>query len=174
MATQLPVFKPGQQGDQPLLRRTLKVGELAKESGKTVRALRLYEEMGLLEPVERSPGGFRLYDAESATRVRWIAKLQEMGFSLSDIRTIVAQWEQSGSAPHAMGRVQRLLEEKLAETREHVERLQNLERELVASLEYLETCPTCDPEQILEACTACELHDDGEQAPDLVAGFHAQ
>jgi MerR family transcriptional regulator, copper efflux regulator len=169
---QLPVI-PARRKDEPLLRRTLRVGELARTSGKTVRALHLYEELGLLVPVERSKGGYRLYDADSVTRVRWIGKLQEMGFSLSEIQTMARQWEQSGSAPGAMAKVERLLKEKLAETRDQMERLQALESELQASLEYLRTCPTCDPNQLIEACASCELHPETEQAPELVAGFSA-
>jgi DNA-binding transcriptional MerR regulator len=172
MPTQLPVINPRRKDDS-LLRRTLRVGELARSSGKTVRALHLYEELGLLVPVERSKGGYRLYDADSVTRVRWIGKLQEMGFSLSDIQTMARQWEQSGSAPGAMAKVERLLTEKLAETREQMERLQTLEAELQASLEYLRTCPTCAPSQVIEACATCELHPEGEQPPELVAGFSA-
>jgi DNA-binding transcriptional MerR regulator len=172
MPIQLPVINPRRK-DEPLLRRTLRVGELARTSGKTVRALHLYEELGLLVPVERSKGGYRLYDADSVTHVRWIGKLQEMGFSLSEIQTMARQWEQSGSAPSAMAKVERLLQEKLAETREQMERLQMLESELHASLEYLRTCPTCDPSQLIEACATCELHAEGEQAPELVAGFSA-
>jgi MerR family copper efflux transcriptional regulator len=172
MAIQLPVIKPRPHADS-LVRRTLRVGALARLSGKTVRALHLYEEMGLLEPAERSKGGYRLYDADSVTRVRWIAKLQEMGFSLNDIQTMARQWEQSGSAPSAMAKVERLLTEKLADTREQIARLQTLESELQASLDYLRTCPTCNPKQIIDACAACELHSDDEQAPELVAGFSA-
>lgn len=149
------------------------MGALARIAGKTVRALHLYEEMGLLEPVERSKGGYRLYDADSVTRVRWISKMQEMGFSLSDIQSMARQWEQSGSAPGAMAKVERLLTEKIADTRDQITRLQALETELQASLDYLRTCPTCDPKQIINACSACELHPDGEQAPELVAGFSA-
>jgi DNA-binding transcriptional MerR regulator len=172
MPIQLPIIRQRHK-DEPLLRRTLRVGELARTSGKTVRALHLYEELGLLVPVERSKGGYRLYDADSVTRVRWIGKLQEMGFSLSEIQTMARQWEQSGSAPSAMAKVERLLHEKLAETREQMERLQQLESELHASLEYLRTCPTCAPSQLIEACATCELHSEGEQAPELVAGFSA-
>jgi DNA-binding transcriptional MerR regulator len=172
MAIQLPVIKTRRR-EEPLVRRTLRVGALARVSGKTVRALHLYEEMGLLVPVERSKGGYRLYDADSVTRVRWIAKLQEMGFSLNDIQTMARQWEQSGSAPGAMARVETLLSEKLADTREQIARLQQLETELQASLDYLRTCPTCDPNQIIEACAACELHAETERAPELVAGFSA-
>jgi len=170
---QLPVINKRRKDDEPLLRRTLRVGELARSAGKTVRALHLYEELGLLVPVERSKGGYRLYDGDSVTRVRWIGKLQEMGFSLSDIQTMSRQWEQSGSAPGAMARVEGLLKEKLAETREQIERLQALETELHASLEYLRTCPTCSPNQLIDACATCELHPETEQAPELVAGFTA-
>ena len=160
-------------GRTPLASRALRVGDLARQTGKTVRALHLYEERGLLVPAERSKGGYRLYDAESLTRVRWIGKLQEMGFSLSEMQVIVKRWEQSRSAPDAMGRVHEMLRDKLAETREHMTRLKALEVELESSLAYLETCPSCAPDQILEACNSCELHEPGELAPELVAGFHA-
>jgi MerR family copper efflux transcriptional regulator len=172
MPVQLPVLNRPHP-NEPLIRRTFRVGDLAKRTGKTVRALHLYEELGLLEPVDRSKGGYRLYDDDAITRVRWIAKLQEMGFSLNDIQTITRQWGKSGSAPDAMARVEGLLREKLAETREQIQRLQTLASELEDSIAYLDTCPTCDPHQIVDACSSCELHDETDQAPDLVAGFHS-
>src|SRR5262245_60929171 len=86
---------------------SLRVGDLAKQTGKTVRALHLYEELGLLVPAHRSKGGFRLYHADSVVRVRWIGKLQDMGFSLTEIRQVLTEWERSGSrsAPEAMQRI---------------------------------------------------------------------
>jgi len=173
MAIQLPVLnRPSRP--QPQAQRTVRVGELARASGKTVRALHLYEELGLLVPVERSKGGYRLYDEDALTRVRWITKLQDMGLSLSGIQDLTRQWESSGSAPLAMAQVEQLLSDKLAETREQMTRLATLEAELQASLEYLRTCPSCDPKQIVDACSSCELHDEHEHAPELVAGFSAQ
>lgn len=163
----------GNGGRSKLFVRTLRVGELARLSGKTVRALHLYEERGLLVPVERSKGGYRLYAQDALTRVRWISKLQDMGFSLNDIQGMLRQWEQSGSAPDAMLRVGELLRDKLQETREQIARLSALEEELRSSLAYLETCPSCSPSHELTACTNCELHEQGALAPDLVAGFHA-
>jgi hypothetical protein len=67
--------------------------------------------------------------------------------------------------------IESLLRDKLAEARAQITRLRTLERDLQASLEYLETCPTCDPKRIVEACSACDLHE--EQQPDLLAGFTA-
>jgi MerR family copper efflux transcriptional regulator len=173
VAIQLPILNQPSRSIARA-RRTLRVGELARAAGKTVRAMHLYEELGLLVPVERSKGGYRLYDEDALTRVRWISKLQEMGLSLSGIQDLTRQWEQSGSAPMAMAQVEQLLSDKLAETREQMSRLAQLEAELQASLDYLRTCPSCDPKQIVDACSSCELHDQHEHAPELVAGFSAQ
>src|ERR1043166_716016 len=64
----------------------LRVGDLARQTGKTVRAIHLYEEMGLLEPATRSSGGFRLYHPEAIERVRWIDLLHGLGISLQETR----------------------------------------------------------------------------------------
>lgn len=152
----------------------LRVGDLARQTGKTVRALHLYEELGLLEPAHRSKGGYRLYYADSVLRVSWITKLQDMGFSLSEIKAIVGQFEASSSAPSAMHQIESLFRDRLAETRAQLKRLRQLEGELEASLEYLRTCGTCDPRRLLNACGTCELHEAAEEEPDLVAGFRAQ
>jgi len=151
--------------------RTLRVGDLAKRTGKTVRALHLYEEHGLLTPAQRSSGGYRLYSRDAEVRVRWIEKLQQMGFSLTDIKQIVQDVERSKSAPDAMQRVQDLYREKLEDTREQLRRLTALESELEASLTYLETCDGCETEELLGACAECARHDCGHKTPELVLGF---
>lgn len=163
----------GEPAERPRSSLTLRVGDLAKRTGKTVRALHLYEELGLLVPAERSNGGYRLYTRASELRVRWIDKLQQMGFSLTDIKQIVRDVEQSKSAPHAMQRVQDLFREKLEDTREQLRRLRALEGELTASLAYLVTCDSCDTEELLGACGACARHDCDHKPPELVAGFRA-
>jgi DNA-binding transcriptional MerR regulator len=171
----LPPHRQGEQGHQgkggKLLSRPLKVGELARLSGKTVRALHLYEEHGLLTPAQRSSGGYRLYSRDAEVRVRWIEKLQQMGFSLTDIKQIVQDVEHSKNAPDAMQRVQDLFREKLDDTREQLRRLRSLEGELEASLTYLETCDGCQTEELLGACAECARHDCGHKTPELVLGF---
>src|SRR5262249_51264562 len=122
--------------------RLLQVGDIAKASGKTVRAIHHYEEVGLLRPHARSKGRYRLYGKQAVNRVRWIGKLHDLGLSLSQIQDMVKTWEEAPSAPDAMGRVRALYTRKLAETRAQIENLRSLERELVASLDYLDTCDT--------------------------------
>lgn len=155
-------------------RDLLQVGDLARETGKTVRAIHLYEELDLVRPVRRSKGGYRLYGPEALLRIRWIVKLQDMGLSLTDIKAVVKDWEQEGSASRAMTKMRATYETKLLETREHLERLRALERELVASLAYLDVCgDACEGERHLDACPRCEHHAGERPVPELVAGFRA-
>lgn len=151
----------------------LKVGDLARESGKTVRAIHLYEELNLLRPIERSKGGYRLYGPDAVLRIRWIGKMQEMGFSLTDVQAVVREWEEESSASKAMVQMRDVFRSKLEQTRKHIAELSQLERELCASLEYLETCQVCDPARVVSACGQCDLHECDEHVPELVAGFHA-
>jgi DNA-binding transcriptional MerR regulator len=150
----------------------LQVGDLAKASGKTVRAIHHYEEVGLLHPHTRSKGGYRLYDQAALARVRWIGKMHDLGLSLSQIQEIVAAWEASPNAPFAMSTIRSVYSTKLEDTRRQIRHLAELERELVASLDYLNTCDTCDPAEIVRACSCCNHHDEGHTQPELVAGIH--
>jgi len=149
----------------------LQVGDLARLSKKTVRAIHLYEELGLLRPHARSKGRYRLFSPDAVVRVRWIGKLQDLGLSLSTIQTVVREWEMSPSAPGAMAKMREVYRQKLASTRSQIERLKALEGELAESLKYLETCDTCDPVRLFPACNCCDLHEHDERAPELVAGF---
>jgi MerR family transcriptional regulator, copper efflux regulator len=154
-------------------RDLMQIGDLARETGKTVRAIHLYEELGLMSPAARSKGRFRLYTRDALTRIRWIGKLQDMGFSLGDIQTIVREWELVESAPGAMKRMREIYARKLEETRDQKRRLAALEHELEASLEYLDTCDVCDPQRLLSACQCCDLHAKEVDVPELVLGFRA-
>src|SRR5438477_4302522 len=118
----------------------LRVGDLARLTGKTVRAIHLYEEMGLLEPATRSSGGFRLYHPEAVERVQWIDLLNGLGISLQDSRQALERWWRSDRGPEAMEELRALFGAKLEETRENIRRQQRLEQELIAGLDYLETC----------------------------------
>ncbi len=64
----------------------LKINEVAAVTGLTTRAIRYYEEIGLLEPAARSDGAYRLYDASDLERLQFIRSLRDdAGFSLAQI-----------------------------------------------------------------------------------------
>jgi len=74
--------------------RLLRIQEAAAETGLTARAIRYYEELGLLAPAARSEGDYRLYDVDDLERLRFIRGLRDdAGFSLADIRQLLEDEE---------------------------------------------------------------------------------
>src|SRR5918999_442833 len=65
--------------------RQLRIGEVARATGVTVRALHHYDEIGLLVPSGRSESGYRLYSGADVGRLYRIRALQGMGFTLAEI-----------------------------------------------------------------------------------------
>lgn len=157
--------------DTPDKMTFLRIGDLSRLTGKTVRALHLYEELGLLEPATRSNGGFRLYHPAAVDRVRWIDLVNGLGLSLQETRDMLERWSESDRGPEAMEELRRLFTAKLDETRENIRRQQVLERELVEGLAYLETCRVCGEPGAVDRCVEC-THDHGmAHEPALLAGF---
>src|SRR5215813_6082648 len=64
----------------------LKVGELAKRTGLTVRTLHHYDEIGLLKPSLRTEAGYRLYTPGDVARLQQVLSLRQLGFSLEEVR----------------------------------------------------------------------------------------
>jgi len=159
-------------GSNTKLEKLMRVGELAKAVGKTVRAMHLYEELGLLEPRARSEGGFRLYGPEAVDRIHWIVKLQAIGFTLAEIQGFVRDFQASGSAPEASARVRAMFLEKQSQIREQITQLQVIENDLSEALSYLDSCQTCSSDYAPTECGACDHqgHHKGE-APPLFAGL---
>ena len=154
------------------LQDTYRIGALAKKAGKTVRTLHFYEELGLLSPAERTKGGFRLYTDASVDRIHWIERLQELGFSLSDIREFLVEFQSHDHGPAAMGSLRMFYTEKLSQTRSAIERLAGLEKELLSSLAYLQACGTCDPLTPQITCSSCTEPEHATiDAPTMVAGI---
>jgi len=150
----------------------LRVGELAKAVGKSVRAIHLYEELGLLRPASRTSGGFRLFSPDAIARINWITKLQAIGFSLSEIHGFIHEFEASESGREATGRARRVFAEKLKTIRESIAQLQVIENDLVEAIEYIESCEGCVPSYKPDDCHVCDHHGhDPERAPALFAGL---
>lgn len=138
--------------------KLLRVGELAKCTGKTVRAIHLYEELGLLRPAMRSEGGFRLYHPSAVTRIDWVVKLQAIGFTLTEIQDFVKEFEAAPSGRDAACRAREVFAQKLCDIRQQIASLQAIERDLVDSLGYLDVCHDCSPEFAPKECTECSHH----------------
>jgi DNA-binding transcriptional MerR regulator len=64
------------------------IGELAKSLGVTTRTLRYYEELGLIETMQRADGATRGYTPYYVRRIKFILKLKELGLSLREVQNL--------------------------------------------------------------------------------------
>ena len=69
---------------------SLTIGHLAKQAGVNLETVRYYERRGLLPKPPRSAAGYRLFPTDSARRLRFIRRAQELGFSLTEIRELLS------------------------------------------------------------------------------------
>ncbi|WP_428839575.1 MerR family transcriptional regulator [Brucella oryzae] len=97
------------QSGGPLYR----IGDLAEEFDLTLRALRFYEDRGLLNP--RRAGVTRLYDYNDHTRLRLILFGRRIGFTLSEMGQLIGVWERDIAEPAEIDNLRKRFKEKLIE-----------------------------------------------------------
>ncbi len=137
------------------------IGSLAKACGVTVRALRYYEELQLIQATTRSEGGYRLYGASTARRVHAIVALQELNYSLDDIRHVLGTAVDDSFLTQKSQRIERtrsLLERQQQCLHEKMTHLAQLQADLEKRLALLETqCMPCSTHNSsAEDCKHCE------------------
>ena len=143
---------------------------MARRSNSTVRTVRFYEEAGLIQPIQRTDGGHRLFRMRELHRLRLVSDLRAAGLSLEDIRDMLDAKLSAPSRAEAATRVLGCLEEQLGSMRTRVNLLQKLVRELCAAQELLDKCRTCDSDSPLsDGCTGCRFLDALDQVPPAFA-----
>ena len=105
------------------------IGDLAREFGVTLRTLRFYEDRGLLSP--RRDGTARIYDARDRERLSVILKGKQLGFTLTEIRAMVAE-ERSGGGPGMN------LKLSLDQIEDQIRHLEQQKKEIEAALAELQ------------------------------------
>lgn len=141
--------------------RGMKVGELAKRTGLSVRTLHYYDEIGLLPPSRHTRSRHRLYGVPELLRLQQIKSMRQLGFSLDEIRALLQQRELS---PH------RVLELHVRRLREQIEgqrRLCALLESLAASISSRATVSADELILAIEGITRMEKYYTPEQIRDI-------
>ena len=125
---------------------TYSISDLAREFDLTTRAIRFYEDMGLLQPERSGPGGrIRVYSGRDRTRLKLTLRAKRLGLSLTEAKDIIDMYDSPrDTGPQlrkfltilAQHRAQ--LEEQLAELQANLEEVKTHEREAKALLAKLE------------------------------------
>nr|WP_283137059.1 MerR family transcriptional regulator [Rhizohabitans arisaemae] len=97
----------------------MRIGELAEATGTTARALRHYEEAGLISSA-RAANGYRVYDEVAAVRVRNIRHLLAVGLTLEDVRHFLPCLDGDLAATHPSEEGLRVAWERLAVLNERI------------------------------------------------------
>lgn len=108
----------------------MRIGELAAAAGTTSKALRFYEEQGLLPSAPRTTSGYRDYSPDAVGRIDFIHRGQAAGLTLAQIRQIL-DIRESGHAP--CGHVRDLLDLRLADLGAQIRQLTAL-RDTISAL----------------------------------------
>lgn len=120
----------------------LKIGEVASQSGLSVKTIRYYDELGLLTPsVKRSSGGYRLFAQSVFNRLAFIKRAQSLGLNLNEIQEILSVHDQ-GNLP--CGIAKELLLQKLSAIEEKIQALNVLKSELQGILCGWQEMPKSD------------------------------
>ncbi len=109
------------------------IGDVAARVGVSIDTVRFYERRHLLPPARRTGRGIRLFAPEAVERIRFVKQAQSIGFTLDEIRELLAD----GEGEAECRRVRDLLSEKLAELDGRINKASNFRRRLVS---YFEAC----------------------------------
>jgi MerR family mercuric resistance operon transcriptional regulator len=129
---------------------TLTIGQLATASGVNLETVRYYERIKLMPPPARTASGHRAYEDGHIRRLAFIRRARELGFSIEEIRTLLALAEPSRAA---CTDVKELAKVRLREVRAKLADLGRLERILTKTISRCsgDSVPSCPVLDMLEA-----------------------
>jgi DNA-binding transcriptional MerR regulator len=121
---------------------TYTIGDLAKEFDLTTRAMRFYEDMGLLQPERTGPGGRnRIYSARDRTRLKLTLRAKRLGLSLTEAKEIIDMYDSPrDTGPQlrkflaVLAQHRKQLEEQMADLQANLDEVKVHEREARALL----------------------------------------
>lgn len=150
----------------------MQIGQLAKETGVTVQAIRFYERRGLLRKPTRLASGYRYYSRDAVHRVRFIKRSQELGYTLIEIAQLL---ELKENRPHNTAQARAIVKSKIRQIEDRIRNLQQMRDELIATAE---ACGCSDEQPVCRVLEQLEYlveptsmeDDDGHKKQALYSG----
>jgi MerR family mercuric resistance operon transcriptional regulator len=131
-----------------MARRTgIQIGELSQRTGCHIETIRYYERIGLLPAPHRSAARYRLYDASDIKRLAFVRRSRELGFTLDEVRKLLALSAKDGRS--ACAEVRELAAGHLAKVQAKIADLRAMERVLADAVRRCDEgnfpgCPLID------------------------------
>jgi len=107
-----------------------RIGELSRSLGITTRTLRLYEQLGLIDPPQRTEGGIRYYTKEDIRRIKFVLKVKELGLSLKQMQELAEIYRQTKMPDRIMPRLIEILDGHTDAIHRKIGKLSSLARDI--------------------------------------------
>jgi DNA-binding transcriptional MerR regulator len=115
----------------------IRIGDFARMAGVSVATLRLYDEQGLLEPVQvDSESGYRFYQSSQLVLLHRISVLKELGFTLREISSIIREGVKPDGMSELLAEKRRMAESQLQKERQKIKRLE-LQIQIIKGLQKM-------------------------------------
>ena len=136
----------------------LSTGQMARRSKVTARAVRFYEEAGLITPSRRAPGGRRVFSESELHKLQLISDLRTAGLPLESIRVLLETKLEHRSGPVAARAVLGQLDAHTDSLRARLDSLQRLLQDLEETRRMLRQCAACEGRRGYPAvCRSCAV-----------------
>jgi DNA-binding transcriptional MerR regulator len=152
----------------------MQIGDIAAKAGITPRTIRYYQELDLIQPYDRSEGGFRLYSDAQLRRLKVIQSLKDLGLDLEGIRAFFNpnQGVNKGQEVNTGGDMARSMIASLNAQQEVIKQkvtdYQQMHERNARAIEILKECLCCQIRVLERECQKCEIYKGHTEIPDVV------
>lgn len=115
------------------------IGELAKSVGLTTRTLRYWEEVGIIESVQRADGATRGYTPYYVRRIRFIMKLKELGLTIKEMQDLYIAYGDAKQTDKMIPRLIDILDDHINKVDEKMASLASLRKDIVDYRQHMVT-----------------------------------
>lgn len=137
--------------------KMMRIGDLAKRAGTTMRTIRYYEERGLIDPARRTRGGFRLYQEEELHKLHLIRSLQVLDMPLAQVKAFFDERQRGRTAAEIAPGLQSVLREQLKVMERRIAQYRAMQDSARETIEILDACARCPQEPGPGVCRKCPV-----------------
>jgi len=135
----------------------MRIGDLARRAGTTMRTIRYYEQRGLIGPARRTKGGFRLYQDETLRKLHLIKNLQGLDMPLEQVKAFFDTRRHGAAAAEIAPALQEVLREHLREMDRKMAQYRAMQESIRETLGILDSCARCPQEPGPSVCAQCPV-----------------
>ena len=146
----------------------MQIGDLAERAGVSTRTIRYYEELGIIEPVARTNGGFRRYCEDQLRRLQIIQGLKALGFELEQVRRLFSVRDAAETGGDLARQMIDILQGQQEEIDRKIAQYEQMKERNTRGIDVLRGCLSCEIQVFERDCHNCETYRCHGDVPDLV------